>query len=342
MNARPAPPLISILTPIYNEQENLPAYDAAVREVLLSRTDCAFEIWLIDDGSSDRSWPTIQAICARDSRFHGLRLSRNQGSHTALTAGFAHARGDAVATLACDLQDPPETILRFIEQWRTGSRIVWGHRRTRGDQFWRVAASGLFCRLIKRFAMPRGSRFATGSFFLVDRQVADCYRQFREQNRITFALVAWTGFDQARVEYDRRPRLAGTSGWNLRGMFKAFYDTFIGFSFLPVRLITWLGLAVSLVTLVLAGYVVLSWLSGNPLPGWSSLMLVQALFFGIQFLLMGLVGEYLYRIYAEVVRRPLYFISDTAGEGTPAEGSGPPSRIQNPQSKIQNRQEALA
>ena len=153
----------------------------------------------------------------------------------------------------------------------------------------------------------------TGSFLLADRQVVECFKQFHESNRITFALVAWTGFNQAVVDYDRKQRVAGTSGWSFSKMIKAMYDTFIGFSFLPIRLMTLLGIGTSLLALFLGVYLFFLWLLGNPLLGWSSLMFSLALFFGLQFLLMGIMGEYLYRIYSEVVRRPLYFISDKTG-----------------------------
>jgi glycosyltransferase involved in cell wall biosynthesis len=300
---------IVILTPVYNEEAALPLYEQTVRRILLSHPEYEFQVLFIEDGSDDRSWPLILDIATRDPHFQGIRLSRNYGSHIALSAGFALADGDAVATLACDLQDPPQVILAFLEKWQTGAHIVWGHRRSRADASWRKLTSRIFFRLLRRFAMPKGSSFATGSFFLVDRKVAACFRQFQEHNRITFALVAWTGFDQAVVNYDRKPRIAGTSGWNFRKMMKTMYDAFVGFSTLPIRLMTLFGLGLSFLTALLLAYIMSSWLIGEPIRGWTSVMFALTFFFGIQFLLMGIVGEYLYRIYTEVVRRPLYFIS---------------------------------
>ena len=304
-------PRVTVITPVFNEEAGLVDYERTVRNVLLDDQEFAFDLLLVDDGSGDGSWSRIEEISARDPRIRGVRLSRNYGAHVALSAGFAHATGDAVATLACDLQDPPETVLEFARRWRAGAQIVWGSRRSRVDAGWRIAFSGLFEWLIRRFAMPRGSRFTVGSFLLVDRRVADCFRQFQEHNRVTFALVAWTGFKQEIVEYDRRERRTGKSGWTWRRMVKTMYDTFIGFSFLPIRLMTLAGVLLSFLTLPFAGYLLIVYLTGHPLPGWTSVMLALTLFFGIQFLLMGVVGEYLYRIYAEVVRRPLYFVSDT-------------------------------
>ncbi len=310
-------PVVTILTPVFNEEQNLPIYEKAVTGILQSRKDYNFSFLFIDDGSSDRSWEIIREICSRNRHFSGIRLSRNYGSHTALSAGFANAKGDAIATLACDLQDPPEVILEFLEKWRSGIKIVWGRRLNREDDAWRILASNLFFKLIRRFAMPKGSKFTTGSFLLIDKQVAECFCRFHEHNRITFALVAWTGFEQAVVDYNRKKRMSGVSGWNFSKMIKTMYDAFIGFSYLPIRLMTLSGIFFSTLTIPMTLYLFFSWLRGNTLPGWTSLMVILAFFFGVQFLLMAISGEYLYRIYAEVVHRPLYFISERTGHLEP-------------------------
>ena len=306
---RPEIPRVVVVTPVYNEVATLGAYAAAVTAELLQRSDYRFEVLLIDDGSTDASWQLIGDICAGSPRFRGIRLSRNYGAHLALNAWFAQAEGDAVATLACDLQDPPGVILEFLDQWKAGADVVWGRRASRDETWWRVFTSGIFERLIRRHAMPPGSMFTVGSFLLIDRRVVECLRQFQEQNRVTFALVAWTGFSQAVVHYHRRSRLAGVSGWTYGRMVKTMYDTFIGFSPLPIRLMTIAGMAAFLLTIPLGIYLILGWLTGRPQVGWTSLMLVMVSFFGVQLLLTGVLGEYLYRIYAEVVRRPLYFVT---------------------------------
>jgi dolichol-phosphate mannosyltransferase len=269
-----------------------------------------FSVLFVDDGSEDNSWEIIKQICERDRRFQGIRLSRNYGSHIALCAGFDFADADILCTLACDLQDPPEVIIEFLKKWERRAKIVWGKRRSRKDKNWRIFFSNLFFTLIRRYAMPKGSKFTTGSFFLVDRTVAECFRKFKEHNRITFAIVAWTGFEQDVVEYDRRKRVAGVSGWNFSKMIKVMYDAFIGFSLLPIRVMTLMSAGVSLLTFITLVYLIVSWFSGNPLPGWTSVMVTVSFFFSLQFLLMSIVGEYLYRIYAEAVHRPLYFVSE--------------------------------
>lgn len=305
-----ARPRVTIITPVFNEVANLHHYAEVVRTTLLEHPRYQVRVLFVDDGSRDNSWRIIQEIASTDGRFQGIRLSRNFGSHIAITAGIAHARGDAIATLACDLQDPPEVILEFLREWEGGARVVWGKRRTRNDAGWRIGASRLFENLSRRFAMPPESKFTTGSFLLIDRKVANCFRQFRETNRITFALVAWTGFEQAIVEYDRRPRIAGVSSWKLRQLLKTSYDMFVGFSSLPIRMMTALGAGLSLLAAGLSIYLLVGWLFGQPRPGWTSLMFCMAFFFGLQFLLMSVLGEYLYRIYSETVQRPLFFIAD--------------------------------
>lgn len=302
-------PRVTIVTAAYNERDSLPRYEEAVRQVLFSRSDYDFDVLLVDDGSTDETWELIGKMAQRDSRFRGIRLSRNFGAHIADSAGVLEASGDAVAILPCDLQDPPEVILQFLQRWQTGAKVVWGARRTRDDPSWRRMTSRIFCALIRKFAMPRGSKFTTGGFFLLDAEVVKCFRAFPEHNRITFAIVAWTGFDQAVVEYDRRRRTTGVTGFNFARMIKSMYDAFIGFSSVPSRLMTWCGILFSLVAFALGGHLFVNWLSGRPLPGWTSVMLTLAVSFGVQFFLMGIVGEYLHRIYTEVVRRPLFFVS---------------------------------
>jgi glycosyltransferase involved in cell wall biosynthesis len=306
-------PQVTVITPVYNEEEGLEAYHRSVTETLIRRDDCDYRILLVDDGSTDRSWELIQDICARFPRFHALRLSRNFGSHAAISAGIDHAGGDAVATLACDLQDPPSVILEFVEKWRHGAQIVWGHRRSRADNGWQAAASRVFFHLVRRYAMPRGSKFTTGSFLLLDQAVVEALRQFRELNRITFALVAWTGFKQDIVEYDRLARTRGVTGWTFARKLKAMYDTFIGFSELPARMITITGILMWIFSLLLGAYLLADYLIKSVLPGWTGIMLALTTFSGLLFLILGIIGEYLHRIYLEVTHRPIYLVSARAG-----------------------------
>jgi glycosyltransferase involved in cell wall biosynthesis len=308
-------PIVQILTPFYNEEECFATYVETVESTLISRGDLEYRFLLIDDGSTDRTWELIRQQCEISPRFRGLRLSRNFGAHTAETAGLDLCDADAVVILSADLQDPPEVIPCFVEAWRQGADVVFGHRRMRGDSRWRILASKTFEALLRRFAMPRGSKFATGGFLLMDRKVVVCVRQMRETNRLIFGLVAWTGFHQAVVEYDRQRRVAGRSAWSLARMIRSMYDGLIGFSAAIPRAVTILGAFFSLIGLLAALYFLLNAILFSPLPGWSSIMVALSLFFGIVFLVLGTICEYLLRIYVESTRRPLYFIAaDTAQE----------------------------
>ena len=235
-------PVVTLGTPVSNEAGNIARYAHTVREELLDRSDIEYRVLFVDDGSQDRSWDMILELCRTDPRFQAIRLSRNFGPHVALSAALHQAEGDAVAVLACDLQDPPEVIRGFVEKWQAGARIVWGKRQSRADSAFRVISSQFFEGLLRRYAMPARSLFATGSFLLMDRRVLDCYRQFQERNRTTFALVAWTGFEQGVVEYHRKARLAGESSWKLHKLIRAAYDTLLAFSRVPFGLVTVLGL----------------------------------------------------------------------------------------------------
>lgn len=318
-SARPATPVVTILTPVYNEAEALPRYVETVRKVILEAPGIRGRVLFIDDGSRDGSWDYIRKTAAEDGRFGGIRLSRNYGSHVAASAGLAGCDGDAVATLACDLQDPPEVVLEFVQKWRAGADIVWGVRRSREDSLWRVVSSGVFGFFLRRFAAPKDGMMVTGSFLLMDRKVVECVRQYPETNRILFALVAWTGFDQVAVEYDRRRRIAGSTRWGVARMTKTMYDAFLGFSSLPIKVITAVAVAAFVLSFALAGYLVVNWMTGSPLLGWTSQMLTVLVLFGIQSAIMMIMGQYLHRIYMEVVRRPLFFVSERTGSG----GGGP-------------------
>jgi dolichol-phosphate mannosyltransferase len=307
---------LTVITPVFNEEANLSRYAEAVEAVLFRAPGIDVRVLMVDDGSIDSSWDMMVALSQSNSRFRALRLSRNYGSHLALAAGLDHVgdEADAVAILACDLQDPPETVLEFVTAWQAGADIVWGKRRSRGDEGWRRKASSMLETMLRRFAMPRNSRFTTGSFLLINRNVLNCVRQFREQNRVTFALVAWTGFNQAVVSYDRRMRVAGRSGWKLSQMLNTAYDVFIGFSPAPAKAITFVGVGLFAASLLFLLYIFFAWAFTDVQPGWTGLMATMTICFGVLFMMLGVAAEYLHRIFVEVKNRPLYFVAEKAGQ----------------------------
>jgi glycosyltransferase involved in cell wall biosynthesis len=319
MSSDPTPyplrPKLTIITPVFNEEDNLAQYVETVRAVLFCAPEVEARVLMVDDGSTDRTWQIVTKLAAEDDRFRAVRLSRNYGAHLALAAGLDHVEDDAdiIVILACDLQDPAATILDFVSAWRSGADIVWGKRRSRRDEGWRRHASSLLETTLRRFAMPRNSRFTTGSFLLINRTVLECVRSMREQNRVTFALIAWTGFNQAVVLYDRQARIAGRSGWRFGQMVNTAYDVLIGFSAAPAKVITVLGMSLCSLSILLLIYVLSAWAFTDVQPGWTGVMATITICFGVLFMMLGVTAEYLHRIFVEVKARPLYFVSAEAG-----------------------------
>lgn len=308
------PRLISIITPVFNEEENLPHYSQTVKDVLLSRNDCNFEIIFVDDGSEDRSWEVISSIVKDNKEFKALRLSRNMGSHSAVAAGLNCARGDAAVVMGCDLQDPPSVVSEFIKQWERGYDVVWGARASREDSILRVLASKVFEGALRRWAMPKDSLFVTGSFLLMDKKVLRYFNTFTEHNRITFATVAWIGFKQTRVYYNRQQRLRGKSGWTFKMMAKTLYDSIVGFSYAPIRLISALSFFVFLLTIPFVFYTVYLYFAGRTGNiGWISTILAISVFGSISLINMALILEYLTRIHMNTTGRPFYFVAEEIG-----------------------------
>ena len=303
---------LKIVTPVLNEEDGLDSYFAEIEKVFDTRDDLEVEFILVDDGSTDSSWQRIQQRAQSNRKINGIRLSRNFGAHAAIMAGLDQVdeATDAVAVLACDLQDPPQTVLEFVECWRNGADIVWGARRNRQDSYWRRFASRCLSTLLLNYAMPKGSKFQTGSFLLIDKVVLDSLGKFNEARRVTFALVAWTGFEQAVVEYDRQQRVSGGSKWSVGGMFRTAYDVFMGYSDLPPKIATMLGFFSSAMSAVAMVYILASYFMYDVVPGWTGLMFTISFFFGLLFLLIGMISEYLYRIFLETKGRPTYLLAD--------------------------------
>jgi glycosyltransferase involved in cell wall biosynthesis len=302
-------PRVDVVSPMFNEGTNFRHFIAEVERKILGFDRVDWQFILVDDGSTDSTWDLIVQQCRASPCFRGIRLSRNFGFHSAVAAGIDMSTGDAVATLAADLQDPPETVVAFAEAWLRGADIVWGWRQSRTEPRWRVAASDTFAGLIRRYAMPRGSKFTTGSFLLIDRKVVTCLKRMPEHTLVTFARVAWTGFRQEIVLFDRGPRHSGRSKFSFGKLLSTSYDTFVAYSSVLPRLVTILGLVFAVVGFCVGTYSVFHWLTTSTLPGWTGLMVTLTIFFSINFLILGTMMEYLLRIYLESTRRPPYFVA---------------------------------
>jgi len=309
-----ASPLISIVVPVFNEEDNLQRFYDAVTAVLRGIDGHDWEFVFVDDGSRDRSFAVIEELRGRDPHVTGLRFARNFGSHVAIAAGIDHCRGDCAVIMAADLQDPPALVREFVARWHEGYDVVWGARTGRDDGMLRSWLMALFYRAVRRFAIPTYPKGGTGSFCLVSRRVVETFRQCTERNRLTFGLIAWSGFKETRVPYRRPQREAGESSWTLSRLVKSAIDTFISFSFLPIRAISYFGLFVSLLSFAFGFYVVINRLVwGTKVEGWTSVMLAVLVLGGVQLTMIGVLGEYLWRILDETRDRPLYVIDRELG-----------------------------
>jgi len=309
-----AKPLVAIVVPVHNEKDNLARFHEEVSAVMRQLGDYDWEFVFVDDGSRDGSFEILRTLRERDERVTALRFPRNFGSHVAIAAGIDHSKGDAAVIMAADLQDPPLLIKDFVARWREGFDVVWGARSGRDDGKMRGWAMNRFYSLVRRIAIPNYPKGGTGSFCLISKPVMEAFRQMNERNRLTFGLIAWAGFRETQVPYHRPRRLVGASSWTMGKMLKAAVDTFVSFSFLPIRAISYFGLLVSLLSFLFGFYVLVNKLFfGTHVEGWTSVMLAVLLLGGVQLVMIGVLGEYLWRALDEARARPLYIIERTLG-----------------------------
>jgi len=305
--------LLSVVTPAFCEQDNLPI----LHERLCSSLDGLGIDWewvIIDDHSTDETFSVARDLAAKDSRIRALRLARNSGTHIAILCGLEHSFGDCAAVLMADLQDPPEIIEQLLEKWRVGAQIVWAVRRRRdGEKAVQLLGARIYYGMLRKFTdfdqMPE-----TGAdFFLIDRIAIDGLSKFQERNVSVFALIHWMGYRQEQVLYDKQARLHGISGWSLSAKIKLVLDTIISFSHGPIRFISILGMIVAAAGFLYACVVAVNAFAGAPVEGWSSLMMAVLIIGGVQMAMLGMLGEYLWRTTEESRRRPRYLIENVAG-----------------------------
>jgi glycosyltransferase involved in cell wall biosynthesis len=315
--------MISVVVPIFNERENLPELRRRLTEAL-DATGHDWEAVLVDDGSADGSAGIISAFHAEDARIKLVELSRNFGHQPAVTAGIRHARGDCVVLIDGDLQDPPEVIPRLVEQWERGHQVVLGERRSRADG---GGARGLGFRLFYPVLhvvtdLPDGPD--AGIFGLMDRAVAEEFDKLPERNRFIPGLRSWLGFSRTSVLYDRDGRAAGKPKQSLRRLVHYAMDAIFSFSYKPLRAATYLGLVVSTVAFVLAAWYLVTFFAFHKQAGSGFTTLVLCVLFlgGVQLICVGILGEYVGRIYEEVKQRPLYVVKARVGFDGPAAVAG--------------------
>ncbi len=304
---------LSIIIPVYYNELNIPYLYDELSEKILSSTDFEAEIILVDDGSKDSSYIELLKLREKDDRFKIVKLSRNFGSHTAILAGFAHATGDCMTMVAADLQEPLEIIPEMYEMWKNGSKVVIAVRKDREDGALQKLFSNTYYALMRKYAI---SNMPLGGFdcFLIDKKVAKVLTQINEKNSSIVGQVLWTGFEPEMIYYTRKKREIGKSKWTLSKKIKLFIDSFMAFSYVPIRFISAVGIFISIIGFILAVFLILNKMIYNvPVQGWTTMMITLLILSGIQMLTLGVIGEYLWRNFDETRKRPLYIVEKTHG-----------------------------
>jgi len=322
-NAR-STPFVSVVIPAFNEAECLAASHARLTAVMRGLAK-PYELVFVDDGSTDGTTRMLEALCADDRCCRAIVFCRNFGHQAAITAGMRASRGRAVVVIDADLQDPPEVIPEMVARWVAGAEVVYGRRsRRRGEGGFKRATAAAFYRFINALADIRLPN-DVGDFRLVDRRVCDCLNAMTERHRYLRGLVRWLGFREEFVDYVREPRFAGTTKYPLRRMLAFAMDAITSFSNRPLRIASWLGSLVAFGGFAyLAVILVRKALGYGAVEGWASLMSITVGFSGLIILFLGLIGEYLGRVFDEVKGRPLYVVRRTLGgvQRSPGAGGG--------------------
>jgi polyisoprenyl-phosphate glycosyltransferase len=306
---------VSIVVPVFHNAKSLPELMERLAALAGRNVDYDFEFVFVDDGSGDNSFEVLQDLMTRDDRVRIVKLSRNFGSNPAIIAGLSAATGDAVAAIAADLQDPPELIHDMLAHWRDGAKVVLAVRKGRQDPGLVSFLSSVFYALFRRFAI---ASMPAGGFdsFLIDRQVCDLVRGFGETNMYIMGLILWLGFKPVELPYIRGPRPAryGRSMWSFTKRIKYFIDSFVAFSYFPIRIASVLGIVLSFIGLIYAAVVIFARVVRGYQPeGWASLMVVVLVVSGVQLFIMGILGEYLWRTLDVARRRPQFVVERVLG-----------------------------
>lgn len=299
--------LISLVLPIYNEEGNIPELYARSKKVLNSLGK--HEIIFVNDGSRDNSLAKLAEICASDKNSRVIDFSRNFGHQIAISAGINHATGQAVVVMDSDLQDPPEVIHNLFEKWREGFEVVYAKRKTRQDSVFKKLTAFIFYRLMKKMANVEIME-DTGDFYLMDWQAANSMKDIRENSRFMRGLTSWIGFKRTYIFFDRMDRKAGKTAYPLKKMIKFAVDGVTSFSYVPLRMATYLGLLSVIAGFILGAYALYQkiYFPQETAKGWTSLILSIFFIGGVQLIMLGIMGEYVGRIYTETKNRPLYII----------------------------------
>lgn len=310
---------LSVVIPVYYNHETLEMLHARLLEVDEANPDMDMEIVFVDDGSGDGSYEVIQKIAVQNSNVIAIRLSRNFGSFVACLAGLTKASGDSAVIISADLQDPPELISEMFQKWKEGSEVVMAVRTQRKDNFLKVFFANMYYRIFRLLITKEMPKMGF-DFVLVDRKIIEVLTHMQEKNTTLMGLILWTGFRRTEISYTRMDREFGKSRWTLLKKINYFLDSIMAFSKFPIRVFSVIGLFLFFMSFFGTAYVVLAKILGwITVPGWSSLMAVMLMLFGIVFFALGVIGEYVWRNLEESRRRPLFIIESEYQHPKPSE-----------------------
>jgi len=303
-------PTLTLVLPIYNEEEVIPILHERL-QTFLGTLGVDVEVLFVNDGSKDKSLPLLKDLAKKDDRYRVLSFSRNFGHQSAITAGVDYARGKAVVVMDADLQDPPEVVVEMLARWREGYDVVYGQRRSREGETWFKLVTAKYFYRVFRAMIPIEVPLDAGDFRLMSRQVVLTLRSLREAHRFVRGIVSWVGFKQIGVLYDRPGRAAGETKYPLRKMVRFAIDGITSFSVLPLRFATYLGMFISIASVVYAAWALFDKIVlHDTVQGWTTTVVLVALLSSVQLLMIGILGEYVGRIYEQVKQRPLYVVGD--------------------------------
>ena len=275
----------------------------------MTKIDLTWNWVVVDDHSTDDTFDVLNEIASTDPSIQVYRFSRNFGSHAAITCGLTKATGDAAIVMAADLQDPPESIPQLVEEWRSGGNVVWAARRRRlGESKRRQMSARLYYWIMRNFAGFKTMRADGADFFLLDRLVIDALNDIDDKNVDVMVLISWLGFDQRTIVYDKQPRLHGETGWTFSKNLKLTVDSIAGFSYFPIRLISVIGLVVAFLGFIAAIFVTYNALTGTLITGYASIMICLLVLNGLQMVMLGVLGKYIWRGLDEKRGRPSYIV----------------------------------
>lgn len=311
-------PLISLVVPVFNEAKGIRHFHERATSALKALTDYDYELVYVDDGSRDDSYNIMRAFADGDPRIQVVKFSRNFGHQIAITAGLDYARGDAVVFIDADLQDPPELIAQLIAKWREGNDVVYARRAVRkGETQFKLVTAAAFYRILRAVAnidIPPD----VGDFRLISARVAEQLRAMREKDRFIRGLVSWVGFKQSFIMYERDERYAGETKYPLAKMLKFAFDGLTSFSSAPLRLATWMGYVASALAFLYLISVFVQVALGLTIEGWATIMVAVLFLGGVQLICVGILGEYLGRVFTEIKPRPVYIVEEVAQCREPA------------------------